>query len=115
MNEEQTPQTEAVIEKTASAMTLALKRGTDAGARAAAELLPRVGTLMTRALYGTCYYTAFGTTFATMTLARLVPKGGIVDKGLHDGAEAARVAFREQRAPELPKAIEEAVETAQPA
>jgi hypothetical protein len=113
MTEEMKGQAEQTVEETADTMTAALKRGAEAGAEAATNVLSLLGGWMSNAAYGSCYYTAYGTTFAAMTVASLVPKGGILEKGFHDGAEAARVAFHELEAPALPGALEEPTRTAQ--
>lgn len=104
---------EESVEETTGSMSAALERGAQAGAQAAASVLPALGSLMTRTVYGTCYYTAFGATFAALTVAGLVPKGGALERAFHDGSEAARKSFREEETETaaLPPVIEEAAET----
>jgi hypothetical protein len=111
MIEETAVQQEELVKEPADTIIAALKRGAEVGAEAATDLASVVNGWMSRAAYGTCYYTAYGATFAAMTVASLVPKGGILETGLHDGAEAARVAFHQREAPALPEAIEEPIGT----
>jgi hypothetical protein len=74
-------------------MTDALREGAAAGAQAAADIWPALGEVVSRTVYGTCYYAAYGATFGALTLASMVPRGTLMEKGLHDGSEAAREAF----------------------
>jgi len=104
--EETTVQPRNVVEETTGTMTVALKRGAQAGVDAAASVMPTVGVFMSRTLYGACYYTAFGTTFAAMAVASLIPRGGILEHGFHDGAEAAREAFHASESAESPPEVE---------
>jgi hypothetical protein len=85
-------------EQNQARMTDALRQGAAAGAQAAADIWPAIGEVVSRTVYGTCYYAAYGVTFGALTLASMVPRGTAVEKGLHDGSEAAREAFegREQ-------------------
>jgi hypothetical protein len=75
--------------KTRARVAKAVQEGTAQAEQAAADMLPAVGELAAKALYGTCYYAAFGVTFAALSLARLIPNDSPVAHGLHDGAEAA--------------------------
>lgn len=75
--------------KTRARVTEAVQEGTVQAQQAAADLLPAVGEFAAKTLYGTCYYAAFGVTFAALTIARLIPTESPVAHGLHDGAEAA--------------------------
>jgi hypothetical protein len=71
---------------------LALSAATTASM--AARKLSAVATAaISKTLYGTCYYAAYGVTFGALAVASLIPKGGVLEKGFHDGAEAAREAF----------------------
>lgn len=84
---------DTVVEETTGRMTVALQRGAEAGAQAAANMLPALGAMMSRTIYRACYYTAYGTTFAAMAVASLIPEDGVLERGFHDGSEAARKAF----------------------
>jgi hypothetical protein len=76
-----------------------MAEGAVAGAEAAAEGWAAVVQAASKTLYGTCYYLAYGATFGALSLASLMPKGGILEKGFHDGAEAAREVFHEHETP----------------
>jgi len=106
MVEETITQPEEVLEEATGTTSVALKRGAQAGAEAAANVLPTIGRLMSRTLYGTCYYTAYGTTFAAMAVASLIPTGGILEQGFHDGTEAAREAFHAAETAAPPAEVE---------
>jgi predicted S18 family serine protease len=67
--------------------------GTEQARQTAEEVLPAVGELITKTLYGTFYYAAFGVTFTALTIAKLIPTDSPVAHGLHDGAEAATRQF----------------------
>lgn len=95
------------VEETVGTATEAMREGAAAGAQAAANLWPAVGRAISRTVYGTCYYTAYATTFAALSAASLVPRDSIVEKGFHDGAEAARETFH-VREGAAPAAAEEA-------
>jgi hypothetical protein len=112
MTEETIVQPEGLVEETTDTMTVALQRGAAAGYDAAANVLPALGALMSRTLYGACYYTAYGTTFAAMAIASLIPDGGVIEHGFHDGSEAARHAFH-ARETATPRAEVEATQTAE--
>jgi hypothetical protein len=91
-NQEKTAMTDIkpeVVKKTRARVVEAVQEGTAQAKQTAAEVLPVVGELATKTLYNTCYYAAFGVTFAALTLARLIPKDSPVAHGLHDGTEAA--------------------------
>jgi hypothetical protein len=77
------------VKKTRARVTEAVQEGTAQAKQTAAEVLPAVGELASKTLYGTCYYAAFGVTFAALTIARLIPTDSPVAHGLHDGAEEA--------------------------
>lgn len=77
------------VKKTRARVTEAVQEGTAQAKQTAAEVLPAVGKLASKTLYGTCYYAAFGVTFAALTIAKLIPTDSPVAHGLHDGAEAA--------------------------
>ncbi|MGA7979910.1 MAG: hypothetical protein WCA32_06745 [Chromatiaceae bacterium] len=103
------------VEETPTTVSGALGRGAAAGAQAASDVWPALGKLMSRTVYGTCYYAAYGATFGALTVASLLPKGGSLEKGIHDGAEAAREAFQEWEEPVTPTAAEETTTSASPA
>ena len=92
---------QSMVGETAGKMTSALKHGAEAGAQAGAKLAAPVSAATSKGLYGACYYTAFGATFAAMAVGSLVPKDGVPEKGFHDGTEAARAAFHEPEAAAL--------------
>jgi hypothetical protein len=85
------------VEETTTTVIDALRRGAAAGAEAAADIWPAVGRVWSRTLYGTCYYAAYGVTFGALAAASLVPEGSLLEKGFHEGAEAAREAFHERK------------------
>ena len=85
------------VEQTSTTATDALRRGAAAGAQAAADIWPAVGRVWSRTLYGACYYTAYGATFGALAAASLLPEGSLLEKGFHEGAEAAREAFHERK------------------
>jgi len=82
--------------------TVAASEGIRQGAAEAGEtadrLLPKVGKLMSKGIYSTCYYGSFGVVFTALTIARLLPKDGAVIHGIEDGADAARHAAEETEA-----------------
>ena len=87
------PDIERETEQTQARMTDALRQGAAAGAKAAADIWPALGAIASRTVYGTCYYAAYGATFGALTIASMVPRGTALEKGFHDGSEAAREAF----------------------
>jgi hypothetical protein len=100
------------VEQTSTGVADALRRGATAGAQAAADVWPAVGRVWSRAVYGACYYTAYGATFGALAVASVVPKGGLLEKGFHEGAEAGREAFHEWEEPAVQSAAEEFPEPA---
>lgn len=92
------------VEPTAVTATEALREGAAAGAEAAANAWPAVSEALSRTVYRACYYTAYGATFAALSVASLMPKDSIVEKGFHDGAEAARETFQEREVAAPPTA-----------
>lgn len=67
---------------------------------------PKKSSLAKRAAYKGLYGVAYGTVFTSLLLRKLlVPKGGMVEGALHDGAVAARHDFEEKE-----KLIDEAFE-----
>jgi hypothetical protein len=53
--------------------------------------------IISQAVYTTFYAVSFGVVFSSLLLSKLlVPKNGIVAKGLHDGSIAARKALQEK-------------------
>ena len=77
------------VKKVRARVTAAVQEGTAQAKQTAAEVLPVVGEFASKTLYGTCYYAAFGVTFAALMIAKMIPPSSPVAKGLHDGAEAA--------------------------
>ncbi|MBU1190109.1 MAG: hypothetical protein KKA36_02265 [Gammaproteobacteria bacterium] len=71
----------------------ALRQGASDAAKSADHLLPKVGNLVSKAIYSTCYYGSYGVVFAALTVARILPKDSTVIHGLEDGADAARQAI----------------------
>ncbi len=66
-----------------------------------------------QALYKTVYAVSFGAVYGSLLLRKLlVPKGGVVDAALHDGAVAAHEALEghAQAAAETAETVEETVE-----
>jgi hypothetical protein len=76
----------------------ALRQGAAEAGETADRLLPKVGKLMSKGIYSTCYYGSFGVVFTALTIARLLPKDGAVIHGIEDGADAARHAAEETEA-----------------
>ena len=79
----------------------AIEQGVADARQAAAEAAPVVTDYVAKALYGTCYYSAYAVTFSALLLGKLIPSESAVARGLHDGAETATHEFRvyeEQRA-----------------
>jgi hypothetical protein len=55
------------------------------------------GNIVSQAVYTTFYAVSFGVVFSSLLLSKLlVPKNGVVAKGLHDGSIAARKALVEK-------------------
>jgi len=62
-----------------------------------AEAAPAKKPLLKRAVYKTVYAVSFGTVFSSLLVKKLlIPKDGVIDAALHDGAVAAREALEEQ-------------------
>lgn len=79
----------------------AIDQGVADGKQAAAEAAPVVTDYLAKALYGACYYSAYGVTFGALLIANMIPSESAVARGLHDGAETASREFKvqeEQRA-----------------
>lgn len=76
----------------------ALRQGASDASKSADRLLPKVGKLMSKGLYATCYFGSYGVVFAALTVARMLPKDGSVIHGLEDGADAARHAVEQTEA-----------------
>jgi len=79
----------------------AIEQGVADGKQAAADAAPVVSDYVAKALYGTCYYSAYAVTFSALLLAKLIPSESAMARGLHDGAETASREFKvyeEQRA-----------------
>jgi hypothetical protein len=81
------------VKKVRTRVTQAVQEGTEQAKQTAEEALPAVGELVAKTLYGTCYYAAFGVTFAALTITRLIPTDSPVAHGLHDGTAAATRQF----------------------
>lgn len=79
----------------------AIEQGVADAKEAAAEAAPVVTDYVAKALYGTCYYSAYAVTFSALLLGKLIPSESAMARGLHDGAESATREFKvyeEQRA-----------------
>jgi hypothetical protein len=94
--QEETAMTEKLIDtkvksakKTRARVTEAVQEGTVQAQQAAADVLPAVGELAAKTLYGICYNAAFVVTFVALTIARLIPTESPAAHGLHDGTKAA--------------------------
>lgn len=62
--------------------------------------------VLKRAVYSSVYAVSFGTVFTSLLVKKLIiPKGGVIDNALHDGAAAAIEAVEEKQ-----KVIAEAIE-----
>jgi hypothetical protein len=103
---------EEPIEEQAGTAGEAMREGAAAGAEAAAAVWPAVAKATSKTVYGTCYYLAYGATFGALSLASLVPKDSLLQKGFHDGAEAAREVFHEHETSSPEATAEEAAEAA---
>jgi hypothetical protein len=105
------------VETAEARLSEALRSGAEAGSQAVNEVWRAAGKLVSSTLYGGCYYLAYGTTFAALTVAGLLPANSSITKGLHDGADAARHIFEgwEPLATVSPEPTEaEQVQTAEP-
>jgi hypothetical protein len=92
-------QPEEPIEEQAGTAGEAMREGAAAGADAAATVWPAVAKATSKTVYGSCYYLAYGATFGALSVASLIPKDSLLQKGFHDGAEAAREVFHEHETP----------------
>lgn len=96
---------EEPIERTAGNAGEAWREG-------AAAVWPAVARATAKTVYGTCYYLAYGATFGALSVASLVPKDSLLQKGFHDGAEAAREVFHEHETPRREATAEEPADVA---
>jgi hypothetical protein len=88
----------------------AVKEGAADAKQGVETILPAVGKFVSKALYGGCYYAAYGVTFGALTVGKLIPTDNAVVHGLQDGAEAAAADIQKRS-----EAVAEAtVETATP-
>lgn len=88
-----------IIEAESLSMTPvdAVREGATSAKAAAAELLPNLGKLVSKSVYGTFYYASYGVVFGALTVAHLIPTNNLMGAGLRDGAAAARRAFDQQQ------------------
>lgn len=70
-----------------------ITRGAADAAETAGRLIPRVGGYLSRGLYSTAYYSAYGVVFGAVTLGRAIPLPKSLVRGMHDGTEAAIDAY----------------------
>jgi hypothetical protein len=105
-------QPEEPIEEQVGSAGEAMREGAAAGAEAAATVWPAVAKATSKTVYGSCYYLAYGATFGALSVASLIPQDSILQKGFHDGAEAAREVFHEHETPSPEATAEEPAEAA---
>lgn len=67
----------------------AIKKGSVAAKKAAADVAVAPVKIVNRAVYGACYGIAYATVYSALTIAKVFPEDGSVRKGLHEGLETA--------------------------
>jgi hypothetical protein len=78
----------------------AIREGVSDAKETAARMVPEVGKLISRTVYGVFYCASFGVVFGALAVAQILPRNGLVRNGIRDGAEAAQKTFEEQTAAE---------------
>lgn len=68
----------------------AIRHGAASAKAAVGEVVPGVGRLVRKTVYGTFYCASYGVVFAALSVARLVPTDNVLGEALRDGAQAAR-------------------------
>ncbi len=89
---EETIETSAVVEEAATVEESKVKVGA-----------------VSRAVYKAFYAASYGVVFGSLLVGKLIPKNGVIETALHDGATAAHEAFEELEKERLSK-VEEALE-----
>jgi hypothetical protein len=89
---EESAQTQSFHAEDVKSATLsgAIREGASHARAAVGEVIPGVGRIVRKAVYGTAYGASYGVVFAALSVARLVPTNNFVGQAFKDGAEAAR-------------------------
>jgi hypothetical protein len=74
----------------------AIRQGAASAKAAVGEVIPGVGKLVRKSIYGGFYYASYGVVFAALTVAKLLPVDNVVSEGVRDGASAACKAVEHQ-------------------
>lgn len=61
---------------------------------AAANLVPATGKVIRKSIYSGFYYVTYGVVFSSLMIGNLIPSDNAMGEGVHDGAAAARKAFK---------------------
>ena len=67
----------------------AIKKGSTAAKKAAANVAVAPGKIVDKVVFGTCYGVAYGVVYSALVVGKVFPKNGVVRKGLHEGLESA--------------------------
>ena len=76
-------------EKTNQAVE-ALKHGAADAAEAANKVSACIGNLVSNTVYGAFYGVSYGVVFGALLVAKIIPVGSPAEKGILDGARAAK-------------------------
>lgn len=94
--EEAAETVENVYEASAEAVQgvpAAIREGASDARRAVAGILPAMGTMVRKSVYGGFYYGSYGVVFGALVVSRLIPSNNAIGEGIRDGAMAARADF----------------------
>ena len=83
----------------------AVRNGAEDAAAKVQSTLPAAGKFVSRFVYSTCYFAAYGVVFPTMFVANVIPGMTSVADGLTDGAGAALDVVNEMKAKRAAKAV----------
>jgi|UPI0003F754AE hypothetical protein len=72
----------------------AIKEGAAHARSAVAEFVPDLGGLVHKGVYSGVYFLSFSVVFGSLMVASLLPEHNVIEKGVRDGAEAAKKAFQ---------------------
>jgi putative methionine-R-sulfoxide reductase with GAF domain len=76
----------------------AVKEASADAAEAAAKAPAEIGKFLSKTVYGGFYYLSYGVVFGSLIVGKLIPKNSAMAHGIHDGAIAARDAFKVKEA-----------------
>lgn len=79
----------ATDQQTFAGVAEAVKEGAADAAQDASTVSSSIGKYVTKAVHGGCYYVAYGVTFSSLMVAKLIPTNNALVQGLQDGAKAA--------------------------